>query len=1631
MPSIWKKRNAILFAIFTMTIFSSSSSSFATAAAENEIFYVIEPFDSVSDQWFTRVYNDQGKINLTISTSSEDNEVELQALNDPAVQGPLFGNGALRVEYEVVQTEDWGGFVDFGWILNSTGVAHNCYGATHLSLWYKILEKQSLPGRVHLRLIMMDDSDCTLDGYDCADPPGQNLENYYSFHYVLDDNHGTDNIFDATNSATNDSEWQELRLKLLGDESSESPFWRTGWTGQVGNNNLDAERLRGWRIELSIDSQSEIGSLSEGALLIDQLACVGGGDLLGAAFRPKEIELVSSDQNSFLEQSLMEGAWFERYYQSDQSKNLSQALLTSDGMLYMNYTIEQAESWGGFLDYQHIAPGNAYYNLSQSTDISLNYNISLAASSVGRSHLRIILMDGSDCTRNCSLYPGQNLENYYSFNYILDDDSLDPWSGNIIVALEGDSKSSSPFWRTGWTGVVGDNVLDSSYIKGFRFELNVDSQGDVGSLVSGTIALKDLSAVSKYDPSLSNSDKNETDAPLCVKETGVLLNTEDSFSSFRKVEFLGSKCCETCQADVDCIYALSSREHCWMTSYLHPKSISLMNTVYKQSTLTAFWMDDFNKRGDFCTLCTCQESNSTIDCRGKDLAILPKVFLPLWMPRILDLRNNPRLSIIGSGALSGISDQLQELRLPTNMRHISHQSIMDLEELQIVTFEGIDSEDKSDEEMMNSYVLNNVISSSSGIFGDICCGLGFHLSLMSPSDGLTFCELEVDTPGIDSFKESFWEYAGADQLVSIKPSSSFMAEAAESPEKCAEYCANSEGCNYFSYDARWKESEHSCNLLRNNGTQSYECCNVDDYADEEQKSSGWTSGRPPRTRYDIDDARILINTQDLDFDSSNDYKAQFSISLGSMPLRGAVWVEPKVETKTDLNIIISPTRVVLYDNRTVTTFTVEVLNVNDLSPGENKTIFLQNIIESCDTAFTMGNSLSETIVIMNVISDIVNTSVTVRSRFTLVIILVPLAVSVLLVSAYVYVHHKKRKADSIWSVKMSELSFDEPPEIIGRGSFGLVLLAEYRGTQVAIKCVIPPRNDKGKGSRSSGDTFILDRGMFSHNEIGSQEFVYKTKGSGVGSMNRLDEYLKKYLNDGKNSSTKMSSYLPINRHSRLKADFINEMRHLSKLRHPCITTVMGAIISRKEEPMLIMEYMYHGSLYDLLHNETIFLEGEQILPILQDIAHGLRFLHAAKPQVIHGDLKAQNILVDSRFRAKVADFGLSQKKHIGGTGTPYWMAPELLRKESQNKPATDVYSFGIILYEVYSRREPYEGENFMEVLQNVADPSVNMRPPIPLDCPEEIQSFMSQCLSGDPDTRPTFEDIDLRLRYLDITNVEPGKLHLSMQQAKKEKELTDTLLFEVFPQHIAIALRDGTKVEPEIRQVVTIFFSDIVGFTKISSSLSAIKISHMLDRLYSKFDELSTHHDIFKVETIGDAYMAATNLVKDQTDHTTRIAQFSIDTLKAANTTLIDIDNPSMGFVNIRVGFHSGPVVASVVGSRNPRYCLFGDTVNTASRMESNSEENRVHCSERAAMLLKNQNPEMSVCSRGKIEVKGKGEMETYWVNEVPIALPDPTTNVSKSTPIYPWTKDSKVECRDTLSQKEKISQSEIVQELA
>ncbi|KAJ1486161.1 adenylyl cyclase, partial [Baffinella frigidus] len=176
-------------------------------------------------------------------------------------------------------------------------------------------------------------------------------------------------------------------------------------------------------------------------------------------------------------------------------------------------------------------------------------------------------------------------------------------------------------------------------------------------------------------------------------------------------------------------------------------------------------------------------------------------------------------------------------------------------------------------------------------------------------------------------------------------------------------------------------------------------------------------------------------------------------------------------------------------------------------------------------------------------------------------------------------------------------------------------------------------------------------------------------------------------------------------------------------------------------------------------------------------------------------------------------------------------------------------------------------------------------------------------------------------------------------------------------------------------QAVTILFSDIVGFTDISSRNKPQQVCNMLDELYTCFDTISSFFDVYKVETIGDAYMIAGGIVGDLSKHATAVADMAFAMHAGAKL----ISAPHTGEpLCIRVGVHTGPAMTGVVGIKMPRFCFFGDTVNIAARMESNGLKGRSQLSASTAELLEAKGYTLE--PRGVLQVKGKGEMETFWL---------------------------------------------------
>ncbi|XP_074537099.1 uncharacterized protein LOC141798986 [Halichoeres trimaculatus] len=216
------------------------------------------------------------------------------------------------------------------------------------------------------------------------------------------------------------------------------------------------------------------------------------------------------------------------------------------------------------------------------------------------------------------------------------------------------------------------------------------------------------------------------------------------------------------------------------------------------------------------------------------------------------------------------------------------------------------------------------------------------------------------------------------------------------------------------------------------------------------------------------------------------------------------------------------------------------------------------------------------------------------------------------------------------------------------------------------------------------------------------------------------------------------------------------------------------------------------------------------------------------------------------------------------------------------------------------------------------------------------------------------------------------------EDLKWQRQLAEDLLHQMLPKSVARQLRQRKHVEAESYDKVTIFFSDIVGFTSISASCTPLQVVEMLNNLYMCFDTRIDSYDVYKVETIGDAYMVVSGLPERNGDrHADEIAKMALDLVAAVRQ--VSIPHMQNQRLQLRAGIHTGPCVAGIVGYKMPRYCLFGDTVNTASRMESTSLPQKIHASSETYLaLIKDNAYELQL--RGEIEVKGKGKMKTYWL---------------------------------------------------
>lgn len=221
--------------------------------------------------------------------------------------------------------------------------------------------------------------------------------------------------------------------------------------------------------------------------------------------------------------------------------------------------------------------------------------------------------------------------------------------------------------------------------------------------------------------------------------------------------------------------------------------------------------------------------------------------------------------------------------------------------------------------------------------------------------------------------------------------------------------------------------------------------------------------------------------------------------------------------------------------------------------------------------------------------------------------------------------------------------------------------------------------------------------------------------------------------------------------------------------------------------------------------------------------------------------------------------------------------------------------------------------------------------------------------------------------------------HQLRRQLDVEKEKTDALLRNILPISVAEELKAEGKTEAKHHKEVGVMFIDFTGFTKISANLEPSELVNELHSCFSQFDMISEKYGIEKIKTIGDAYMCASGIPNFTKNHCENLLKAAFEMAAFTEERFREKTNSGIPYWQAKIGIHIGPAIAGVVGSRKFSYDIWGDTVNMASRMESNGSPGKINISEEVYQNLK-ANTTYHFEDRGKIEVKGKGEVSMYFV---------------------------------------------------
>ncbi|XP_055339559.1 atrial natriuretic peptide receptor 1-like [Paramacrobiotus metropolitanus] len=447
------------------------------------------------------------------------------------------------------------------------------------------------------------------------------------------------------------------------------------------------------------------------------------------------------------------------------------------------------------------------------------------------------------------------------------------------------------------------------------------------------------------------------------------------------------------------------------------------------------------------------------------------------------------------------------------------------------------------------------------------------------------------------------------------------------------------------------------------------------------------------------------------------------------------------------------------------------------------------------------------------------------------------------------------------------------------------------------------------------------------------------------------------------------------------------------------------IVTTKMTNHLLWDFGAHGSLRTLLDSDNKAVTHDLIISMIWDILEGMSYIQSSDLH-FHGVLCSMTCMIDERFCLKLSGYGSTKllyyltKKTTGSNWDPLvlWFPPEMLRDpQNPGSKAADVFNVALIIVEMFTRNTPLDAileseSSRNHIIDNLLTMNFNLpRMPVTNEVPRMLHKILEDMMLENPKDRPSLKIFTTRFQRFFQKRGFIEKLLIRLEKYSKELEArvemqtadllderakVDALLREMIPQTFVDKLRNKETVETEAFELVTIFFSDLPEFGNVCALCTPFQIIALLNGVYSAFDVVLAEFDVYKVETVNDSYMVASGLPqRNGQRHAPEVAQMALRLVG------IQLNSPLKdgNTLQLRIGIHSGPCVAGIVGLRMPRYCLFGDTINTASRMESHGAAAKIHLSPTTKHLL-SAHGGFLIQSRGSIPIKGKGEMETFWL---------------------------------------------------